>query len=86
MRWAAYPDHLAAHEGNDLDLEGRHPMPTPTGAPTRPSSGCREPDIKDQFAFRYPLGPNVTPPAVNEDPGRIRFEVLHQDVWRLPQG
>ena len=33
-----------------------------------------QPDIKDQFAFRYPLGAEVKPPGRDEDPGRIRFE------------
>src|SRR5207237_5384887 len=39
------------------------------------------PDIKDQFAFRYPLGPTVAPPAVNEDPGRIRFEPFFAKMY-----
>src|SRR5215510_14622474 len=70
---AAYPDHLAAHEGNDLVWKDGTRMPIADGRADKTFQQLLErPDIKDQFAFRYPLGPNVTPPAVNDDPGRIR--------------
>jgi hypothetical protein len=71
----AYPDHLAAHEGNDLIWKDGTRMPIADGRPDKTFERLlNEPDIKDQFAFRYPLGPDVAPPAVNQDPGRIRFE------------
>jgi hypothetical protein len=72
---AAYPDHLAAHAGNDLVWKDGTRMPIADGRTHKTFQQLLEqPDIKDQFAFRYPLGPNVTPPTINEDPGRIRFE------------
>lgn len=72
---AAYPDHLASHDGRDLIWKDGTRMPTADGRSGKTFQELLDqPDIKDQFAFRYPLGPNVTPPAVNEDPGRIRFE------------
>ena len=72
---AAYPDHLAAHEGNDLVWKDGARMPIADGRADKTYPQLLEqPDLKDQFAFPYPLGPNVTPPAVDQDPGRIRFE------------
>src|SRR5215470_10015336 len=74
---AAYPDHLAAHAGNDLVWKDGTRMPIADGRADKTFQQLLEqPDIKDQFAFRYPLGPNVRPPTINEDPGRIRFEPL----------
>jgi len=79
---AAYPDHLAAHEGNDLIWKDGTRMPIADGRADKPFQHLLEqPDIKDQFAFRYPLGPNVTRPADNEDPGRIRFEPFFAKMY-----
>src|SRR5436190_23713977 len=70
---AVYPDHLARYEGNDLVWKDGTRMPIADGRADKTFEQLlARPDIKDQFAFRYPLGPNVAPPAVNEDPGRIR--------------
>jgi hypothetical protein len=79
---AAYPDHLAAHEGNDLIWKDGTRMPIANGRADKTFQHLLEwPDIKDQFAFRYPLGPNVAPPDVNEDPGRIRFEPFFAKMY-----
>jgi hypothetical protein len=79
---AAYPDHLAAHQGNDLIWKDGTRMPVADGRADKTFQQLLEqPDIKDQFAFHYPLGPNVTPPAVNEDPGRIRFEPFFTKMY-----
>ena len=79
---AAYPDHLAAHEGNNLIWKDGTRMPIADGRADKTFQQLLEqPDIKDQFAFRYPLGPNVTPPRVNEDPGRIRFEPFFAKMY-----
>src|SRR5215467_16098383 len=72
---ATYPDHLAGYEGNDLIWKDGTRMPISDGRSNKTYDQLLDvPDIKDQFAFAYPLGPEVKPPAVNEDPGRIRFE------------
>ncbi len=72
---AAYPDHLARYEGNDLIWKDGTRMPIADGRADKTFEQLLDhPDIKDQFAFRYPLGPDVKPPGINEDPGRIRFE------------
>src|SRR5262249_28060625 len=50
-------------------------MPISDGRPGKTFEQMLDkPDIKDQFAFAYPLGPEVTQPEVNHDPGRFRFE------------
>jgi D-alanyl-D-alanine carboxypeptidase-like protein len=72
---AAYPDHLARYEGNDLIWKDGTRMPIADGRANKTFRQLiDQPDIKDQFAFRYPLGADVKPPGRNEDPGRIRFE------------
>jgi hypothetical protein len=72
---AAYPDHLARHEGNDLIWKDGTIMPIADGRTDKTFQELLDhPDIKNQFAFRYPLGADVKPPGLNEDPGRIRFE------------
>lgn len=72
---AAYPDHLARYDDKDLIWKDGTHMPIADGRASKSFDQLLDsPDIKDQFALRYPLGPEVKPPAVNEDPGRIRNE------------
>ena len=72
---AAYPDHLARYEGNDLIWKDGTRMPIADGRTGKSFQELLDqPDLKDQFAFPYPVGADVKQPAVNEDPGRIRFE------------
>jgi D-alanyl-D-alanine carboxypeptidase len=79
---AAYPDHLVTHAGNDLIWKDGTRMPITDGRADKTFQQLLEqPDIKDQFAFRYPLGPNVTQPALNQDPGRIRFEPFFTKMY-----
>jgi hypothetical protein len=72
---AAYPDHLAGYAGNDLIWKNGTRMPISDGQTGKSFEQMLDtPDIDDQFAFAYPLGPEVRSPAMNEDPGRIRYE------------
>lgn len=72
---AAYPDHLAGYDAKDLIWRDGTRMPIADGQLNKSFDQLLDrPDIKDQFAFRYPLGPEVRQPAANEDPGRIRYE------------
>lgn len=72
---AAYPDHLAGYDARDVIWKDGTRMPISDGRANKTFEQLLdEPDIKDQFAFPYRLGADVTPPAVNEDPGRIRHE------------
>jgi hypothetical protein len=80
---AAYPDHLAGHEKNELIFKDGTRLPIDDGV--RGKSFERlldDPDIKDQFAIPYPLGiAAVKLPAVNEDPGRIRNQDLFVKMY-----
>lgn len=72
---AAYPDHLVRYEGNDLIWKDGTRMPISDGRTGKSFEQLLDqPDIKDQFAFPYLLGPDVKTPQLNDDPGRIRFE------------
>jgi hypothetical protein len=72
---AAYPDQLASHDGTTLIWKDGTRMPVSDGRTGKTFQQLLDqPDIKDQFTYPYPLSPDVRPPGVNEDPGRIRFE------------
>src|SRR4051794_36514329 len=68
---AAYPDQLASHDGKDLVWKDGTRMPIADGRTGKSFDDLlNSPDIKDQFAYPYPLGPDVKAPGLNEDPGR----------------
>ena len=72
---AAYPDHLAGYDEQDLIWKDGTRMPLSAGGPDKSFQDLLDfPDIKDQFAIPYPLGAELKVPALNEDPGRIRNE------------
>lgn len=79
---AAYPDHLASHDGKDLIWKDGTRMPVSDGRNNKTFEELlNSPDIEDQFAYPYPLGPAVNAPGVNEDPGRIRYEPLFVKMY-----
>jgi D-alanyl-D-alanine carboxypeptidase len=72
---AAYPDFLAGHDDKELIWKDGTRMPISDGISDKSFDELlNNPDIKDQFAIPYPLGTTLKVPAVNEDPGRIRYE------------
>ena len=72
---AAYPDFLAGYDEKDLIWKDGSRMAVSDGSTDKTFDELlNDPDIKDQFAIPYPLGPELKVPAVNEDPGRIRHE------------
>jgi D-alanyl-D-alanine carboxypeptidase len=72
---AAYPDHLASHDGNQLTWKDGTRMAVSDGRSGKSFEELlNNPDVKDQFAIPYPLGADIKVPAVNQDPGRIRNE------------
>jgi hypothetical protein len=72
---AAYPDHLASYDAKDLVWKDGTRMPISDGRTGKTFEQLLDnPDLKDQFANPYPLGPDVKTPGLNEDPGRIRYE------------
>jgi hypothetical protein len=79
---AAYPDHLAGYQGNELIWKDGTRMPISDGRANKTFDQLlNDPDIKDQFEFPYPLGPKVETPAVNTDPGRIRYEKFFTKMY-----
>jgi hypothetical protein len=78
---AAYPDHLASHDGTVLVWKDGTRMPVSDGRQNKTFQELLDaPDIGDQFRIPYPLG-EPKPPALNEDPGRIRFEPLFTKMY-----
>jgi hypothetical protein len=79
---AAYPDHLASHDGKDLVWKDGTRMPVSDGRTGKTfEEMLNSPDIKDQFVYPYPLGPGVKAPGLNEDPGRIRYEAFFVKMY-----
>jgi hypothetical protein len=79
---AAYPDFLAGHDAKDLIWKDGTRMPISDGITNKSFEELlNRPDIKDQFAIPYPLGSPLKIPAVNEDPGRIRYEPLFLKMY-----
>ena len=40
-----------------------------------------DPDIKDMFLMKYPVGEQRLPPDVNFDPGRVRYAPLFKKIY-----
>ncbi|MFN3350482.1 M15 family metallopeptidase [Pseudorhodoplanes sp.] len=80
---AAYPDHLAGYESNDLIFRDGTRLPIDDGVKGKSFEQLLDaPDIKDQFAIPYPLGTaNLRQPAFNEDPGRIRNQAMFVKMY-----
>ena len=77
---AAYPDHLAGHDGKVLIWKDGTRMPITDGRQRTFQQMLDDPDLLSQFTIPYPLGPLKTP-AVNEDPGRVRYEPLFRKMY-----
>lgn len=78
---AAYPDHLAGHDGRDVIFKDGTRLPITDGRKKSFEQMLEAGDIRDQFAIPYRLGPVDKPPGVNEDPGRIRNEALFRKLY-----
>ena len=78
---AAYPDHLAGHDGKVLVWKDGTRMPISDDREKTFLQMLDDPDILNQFAIPYPLGAAVKMPSLNEDPGRIRYEPLFRKMY-----
>jgi hypothetical protein len=73
MLVAAYPSHLARHEGGVLVWKDGTRMAFDDGERQKDFAALLDrPSLKDQFYAPYPTGQPAAPPAVNIDPGRVR--------------
>src|SRR5215475_6486321 len=79
---AAYPDHLAGHDGKDVIFKDGTRLPASDGRSGKSFDDLLDaPSILDQFAIPYPLGGDTHRPALNEDPGRIRNEAFFRKLY-----
>src|SRR5262245_26992325 len=78
----AYPAFLDRSEGNDLVWKDGTRMRIDDGKGAKSFDVLLDdPDIKDMFLMKYPLGKQGLAPAVNFDPGRIRYAPLHEKMY-----
>ena len=79
---AAYPDHLAGHDGKDVIWKDGTRMPASDGRTQKSFDELLDaPSLVDQFAIPYPLGTDLRRPARDEDPGRIRNEAFFRKMY-----
>lgn len=78
----AYPAQFKAIEGNDLVWQDGTRMPISDGKATKSFDETLDhPDIDDMFAEPYVKGAPAHLPALNQDPGRIRYEPLFRKMY-----
>jgi len=78
----AYPDFLDRVDGNDLVWKDGTRQRIDDGKPAKTFEAMLDdPDIKDMFAMTYPAGDKGLAPAVNFDPGRIRYTPLFVKMY-----
>lgn len=78
----AYPDFLDRIEQNDLIWKDGTRMRIDDGKGAKTFDALLdEPDIKDMFLMKYPLGRQGLAPAVDFDPGRIRHAPLFKKMY-----
>jgi D-alanyl-D-alanine carboxypeptidase len=78
----AYPEQLAAHDGQQLIWKDGTRQPISDGRPNKTFDELlNHPSIIDQFEIPYRLGAQTTLPSVNEDPGRIRNEEFFKKMY-----
>src|SRR6476469_7759487 len=78
----AYPDFLERIDGNDLVWKDGTRQRIDDGKGTKSFEAMLDdPDIKDMFALTYPAGDKGLAPAINFDPGRIRYMPLFLKMY-----
>jgi hypothetical protein len=78
----AYPDFLDRMEDNDLVWKDGTRMRIDDGKGAKAFDALLDdPDIKDMFLMKYPLGRQGLAPALNFDPGRVRYAPLYKKMY-----
>ncbi len=78
----AYPDFLQGHDGKWLLLKDGRKFPISDGRSNKSFDEMIEhADIDDMFFSDYPAGADASAPAVNFDPGRVRYEPLFNAMY-----
>jgi len=79
---AAYPDFLAAHHDNVLLWQDGTEMAFDDGKGAKDfDTLLNDPDLQDMFYAPYPPGRAGTPPGVDIDPGRVRYEPFFDKMY-----
>jgi hypothetical protein len=79
---AAYPNFLDRIEANELVWKDGTRMRIDDGKGVKTFEAMLDnPDIKDMFAMVYPAGEKGLAPALNFDPGRIRYTPLFSKMY-----
>ncbi len=79
---AAYPDQFAGIDGGDLVWRDGTRMPISDGVGGKDFDTLLDhPDIDDMFVMPYRPGPPAAVPALDEDPGRVRYEPLFAKMY-----
>jgi hypothetical protein len=78
----AYPEFIAGHDRSWLFLKDGRRFAISDGRTDKSFTALIEhPDIDDMFYRGYPAGADETPPAMNDDPGRARFQPLFDAMY-----
>lgn len=79
---ASYPDVLDRHEGSMLVWKDDTRMTFDDGVRRKDfDTLLNRPSLRDQFYAPYPTGPMGSPPGVNIDPGRVRYEPFFAKMY-----
>ena len=81
VHWS-YPEFLDRIEDNELLWKDGTRMRVDDGKGPKPLDAMLDdPDVKDMFLMRYPLGEKGVPPEPNFDPGRVRYLPLFNKMY-----
>ncbi len=79
---ASYPDFLVSHDENTLIWKDGTAMTFDDGKGEKDfETRLNHPDLEDQFYAPYPVGRAGTPPGVDIDPGRVRYEPFFAKMY-----
>jgi hypothetical protein len=79
---AAYPDFLSRYDGNDIVWKDGTRMAFDDGRGAKDfETLLAAPDLEDMFYAPYPLGRTGATPAINNDPGRVRYQPLFAKMY-----
>lgn len=79
---AAYPNYLSSHDGTSIIWKDGTKMLFDDGKGDKDfKTRLNAPDLEDQFFVPYPRNTKPIPPAVNVDPGRVRYEPFFTKIY-----
>ena len=76
-----YPEQIDAIEDAAVVWRDGTRMPYDDGRLSSPAERLENPDLADQLAQPYPVGPGHSPPVPGFDPGRVRFLPMFHKIY-----